>query len=180
MEDLSLHILDIAENSIAAGAKNIEIIITINSKDDRLTIEINDDGKGMNEEAVKSVTDPFYTSRTTRKVGLGLPMLEEAAKQADGSLTIQSKPNAGTKIKAEFILSHIDRKPIGNMADTMVALIASDTNIDIKYIEKKDDTIFQIDTKEIKNKIPKDTINRTEILSFIKNYIKEHTLLSDK
>ncbi|MBU2472271.1 MAG: ATP-binding protein, partial [Bacteroidetes bacterium] len=102
MEDLSLHILDIAENSINAGAKNIEIVITDSLSNDLLTIEIKDDGKGIDAEAQQKVMDPFYTTRTTRKVGLGLALLEEAAKDADGQLKLESELGKGTKVYAVF------------------------------------------------------------------------------
>lgn len=175
MEDLSLHILDIAENSIVAGAKNIEIIVIEDTLKDTLSIEIKDDGKGMNEEVVKNVTDPFYTSRTTRKVGLGLPMLKEAAEAANGKVEINSQPGSGTKVTASFQLSHIDRKPIGNMAETLAAIIAGNPNIDVRYVEKKENEEFIFDTKEIKSRIFK--IDSPEILIFIKKYINGNSIL---
>lgn len=180
MEDLSLHILDIAENSINAGAKRIEINIDVDSTKDLLTIEIKDDGKGMNEEVVKNVTDPFYTSRTTRKVGLGLPMLKEAAEAANGKVEINSQPGSGTKVTASFQLSHIDRKPIGHMAETVVALIAGNPNTEICYIEKSDNKQFIFTTREIKNRIKDVQINSPEVLIFIRNYINDNSIISNK
>jgi anti-sigma regulatory factor (Ser/Thr protein kinase) len=176
MEDLSLHILDIAENSVAAGAKNIEIKIMENSSKDLLTIEITDDGKGMVDGIVQRAADPFYTSRTTRKVGLGLPMLRESARMAKGEMEITSQPGIGTTVKATFELSHIDRKPIGNMADTIVALIAGNFEININYLEEKNGKKFIFDTTEIMSKykgIKRDSI---QTLSFIKKYIKDNTV----
>lgn len=180
MEDLSLHILDIAENSINAGAKNIEINIVEATQNNLLTIEISDNGKGMNPETINKVTDPFYTSRTTRKVGLGLPMLKEAAEAANGKIEIDSRPGSGTKVTANFQLSHIDRKPIGNMAETLVALIAGSPNTEITYIEKSDSKKFIFTTREIKNKTNDIKINSPEVLIFIRNYINDNSIISNK
>ncbi|HHE38370.1 MAG TPA: ATP-binding protein, partial [Candidatus Cloacimonetes bacterium] len=122
MEDLSLHILDVVENSITANASKIIIKIREEKEKDLLVIEIKDNGKGMNEETVKKVLDPFYTTRTTRRVGLGLSLLQQAAKESNGDFEINSKPGVGTEIKASFQDSHIDRKPIGDMNSTIVTL----------------------------------------------------------
>ncbi|MDI6780082.1 MAG: ATP-binding protein [Bacteroidota bacterium] len=180
MEDLSLHILDIAENSINAGAKHIEIKIVADSVKDLLTIEITDDGIGMNEEVVKNVTDPFYTSRTTRKIGLGLPMLKEAAEASNGKLEIISQQGKGTKVTASFQLSHIDRKPIGNMSETIVALLSGNPNTGINYIETSNNSKFIFDSSDIKNRIKDVKINSPEVLIFIKNYINGNSIISNK
>lgn len=174
MEDLSLHILDIAENSINAGAKNIEIVITDSLSNDLLTIEIKDDGKGIDAEAQQKVMDPFYTTRTTRKVGLGLALLEEAAKDADGQLKLESELGKGTKVYAEFRLSHIDRKPIGNIVDTIVTIIAGNPELNLKFIYKQDDNKFVFDTTEIKNRIGDLKIDSIEIIKFIHQYLSEN------
>lgn len=180
MEDLSLHILDIAENSINAGAKQIEIKIDVDSMKDLLTIEIKDDGKGMNEEVVKNVTDPFYTTRTTRKVGLGLPMLKEAAESANGKVEISSQEESGTKVTASFQLSHIDRKPVGDMTETIVALCSGNPDTKIKYIEICNNNKFIFDSSEIKNRIMDVKINSPEILIFIRKYINDNSIISNK
>jgi signal transduction histidine kinase len=115
MREITLHLLDIAENSVAAGAKNIDIYIEENLLKDRLYLSIEDDGKGMDEETVKAITDPFTTSRTERKVGLGIPLLKNAAEACEGSLTVTSALGKGTKIEATFQHSHIDRMPLGDV-----------------------------------------------------------------
>lgn len=180
MEDLSLHILDIAENSINAGAKNIKIRIIENTKKDILRIEIIDNGKGMEPETKNKATDPFYTSRTTRKVGLGLPMLREAAEAANGQVEIDSRLGLGTIVTANFQRSHIDRKPIGNMAETLVALIAGNPNTEITYIEKSNSKKFIFDSSEIKNRIKDGQINSPDVLIFIKKYINDNSIISNK
>ena len=133
MEDLSLHILDVVENSIEANASKIEIKIIEEKNKDLLVIEIKDNGRGMNKETINKVLDPFYTTRTTRKVGMGLSLLAQAAKVSNGNFEINSKVGEGTKVKATFQYSHIDRKPIGNMDDTIVTLITSHPEINFVY-----------------------------------------------
>ena len=123
MKELSLHILDIAENSISAGAKNIEIKIIEDTQADLLQITVQDDGKGMDAETAALLTDPFYTTRTTRKVGLGLPLFKEAAVACNGSMQISSKPGLGTNVVISFQFSHIDRMPLGDLSGTILTLI---------------------------------------------------------
>lgn len=150
MEDLSLHILDIVENSITAHAKKIEIKIIEEKKKDLLTIEIIDDGKGMDEETLKNVLDPFFTTGNTRKVGLGLSLLAQSAEESGGSIEIESKPTQGTKVKATFGYSHIDRKPLGDVHESLKVLIAANPDINFIYEYQKDDVSYHLDTKGIK------------------------------
>jgi len=149
MEDLSLHILDVVENSIEANASKIVIKIIEEKSKDLLIIEIKDDGRGMNRETINKVLDPFYTTRTTRKVGLGLSLLAQAAKESNGSFEINSKVGKGTEIKATFQYSHIDRKPIGNMNDTIVTLIISHPEINFVYEYQNEEGSYVLDSKEI-------------------------------
>ncbi|HCV42662.1 MAG TPA: ATP-binding protein [Bacteroidetes bacterium] len=178
MEDLSLHILDIAENSINAGATNIEITIDEDSKQDVLKLEIADNGSGMDATSVEKALDPFYTTRTTRRVGLGLPFLDEAARAANGRLEIDSHLGVGTKVIATFQLSHIDRKPIGNMADTITTLIAGRPEVDITYRHGRDGHTVSLSTKEIRRQVDGVSLNSAETLSFIRQYLEqeEHSL----
>jgi len=150
MEDLSLHILDIVENSIRAYAKKIEIKIIEDKKKDLLTIEIIDDGKGMDEKTLKNVLDPFFTTKNTRKVGLGLSLLAQSAEESGGSIEIESKPGQGTKVKATFGYSHIDRKPLGDVHESLKVLITANPDINFIYEYQKDDVGHCLDTKEIK------------------------------
>ena len=151
MEDLSLHILDIVENSIRAHAKKIEIKITEDKKRDLLDIEIIDDGEGMDESTVKNVLDPFFTTRNTRKVGLGLPLLAQSAEESGGSVKIKSKPGKGTKVRATFGYNHIDRRPFGNIGKSLKVLIVANPDIDFIYDYKKNGKSHHICTKELKN-----------------------------
>lgn len=150
MEDLSLHILDIAENSINAGATRIEIKITEDIKADLLTIEIADNGKGMNEETVRKALDPFFTTKGTKKVGLGLPLLAHAARESEGDIKIESEINKGTRVLATFSYSHIDRKPIGNMNETINTLIAGNPEIDFLYEHRDDEVVYRLDTRDLR------------------------------
>ena len=145
-----MHILDIVENSIKACAKKIEIKITEEKKKDLLTIEIIDDGKGMDEETLKNVLDPFFTTRNTRKVGLGLPLLAQSAEESGGTIKIASKPGQGTKVKATFGYSHIDRKPLGDVYESLKVLIAANPDINFVYEYQKDEVNYHLDTKGIK------------------------------
>lgn len=149
MEDLSLHILDVVENSVEANASKIVIKIIEEKSKDSLVIEIKDNGRGMNRETINKVLDPFYTTRTTRKVGLGLSFLAQAAKESNGNFEIYSKVGEGTEVKATFQYSHIDRKPIGNMNDTIVTLIISHPEINFIYEYQNEKENYILDSKEI-------------------------------
>jgi signal transduction histidine kinase len=148
MEDLSLHILDIAENSIAAEAKRIEIRIEEDQVKDVLAIEIKDDGNGMDEEMRRKVLDPFFTTRTTRKVGLGLPLLAQASRESEGTLEIDSKPGQGTTVKAALRYHHIDRRPLGNILETIQTLVVGHPEIEFLFEHTKDGSTYRYDTKE--------------------------------
>jgi hypothetical protein len=173
MEDLSLHILDIAENSIRAEAKLIRIEIAENGSSDLLKVTITDDGSGMTEEQKTRALDPFYTTKTTRRFGLGLSLLAEAARAAGGGLALESSPGQGTEVKISFRLSHIDRQPTGDMAKTMVTLITGHPEIDFLYSHKVNGKRFTLDTREIKEKLDEVPIQSPEIMNFIRNYILE-------
>lgn len=160
LKDLSLHILDIAENSISAGAKNIDITIVENEKKDLLTLEIKDDGRGINGSILQSVTDPFVTTRRTRKVGLGLALLKAASESAGGKLKIKSSSGSGTAIKATFQISHIDRKPLGNINETLMTLIMGNPNLNIKFVHKKNEAEFKFDEKQFLEKFNKITYSK--------------------
>ncbi len=141
MEDLSLHILDIVENSIAASANRIKILIAEDTRKDLLSLEIEDNGNGMDAAAREKALDPFFTSRTTRRVGLGLPLLAQAARESGGSLEIDSEPGRGTKVKARFQLSHPDRKPLGDIAETLSMVSYGCSELDLRFEYWKDSTL---------------------------------------
>ena len=173
MEDLSLHILDIAENAIAAGARTVTIRVIEDVPRDGLSLEIEDDGKGMSPEALARAHDPFYTTRTERRVGLGLALLREAAAAANGSLEIRSTPGSGTKVTATFQHSHIDRKPLGSMAETIVALVAARADIDIHFTHSRGGKSVVLDTREIRRHLAGIPLNSADVLRFIRNYVSQ-------
>jgi signal transduction histidine kinase len=177
VRDISLHILDIAENSINAGAKNISIKIIEEKEKNLLTVEISDDGKGMDKEFVENVSSPFVTTRTTRKVGLGLPLLKAAAEISNGMLVIDSSPGKGTKITAEFQLDHVDRKPIGSMAQTILALAANNPEINIKYLRKQNGKKFIFDSGIFAKMTKENNIDVSKRLLNIKKYLKENSII---
>ncbi|MEO0124292.1 MAG: ATP-binding protein [candidate division WOR-3 bacterium] len=174
MQDLSLHILDIVENSIDAGATKIEIMIDENLKKNLLKIMIKDNGKGMDKKTLKKVLDPFYTTKTVRRVGLGLSLFAQSVREAEGNIKIKSKKGKGTVVNAVLTYNHIDRKPLGNMCDTIMALIGTRGNeIDFVYEHCKDNKCFRLDTKEIKDVLNGIPINNPEVIKFLREKIKK-------
>lgn len=174
MKELALYILDLSQNSIRAGAKNIFIEINIDTSKDMLKISIEDDGRGMNEKFLKKVTDPFITTRKERKVGLGIPLFKELVQLCGGNFEIFSEEGKGTKIIGTFKLSSIDLIPIGDMASTIVSLILSAPEIDIVYKYSKDDYEFFLDTKELREVLKEVSLNDIEVLNWIKKYVKDN------
>lgn len=174
MEDLSLHILDIAENSIQAGSSLVIIRIHEDIPGDCLTLSIEDNGMGMHQAIANQAKDPFFTTRTTRRIGLGLAFLEQSAKEADGSMEITSEPGKGTRIVATFKNSHIDRKPLGKIADTLVTLIAGNPDRDFlfEYV-KNDREVYSLDTVQIKSELYSISIADILVLEAIKKDVEE-------
>lgn len=174
MKELSLNILDIVENSLKAGATKVEILLT--EKNNILTIVINDNGCGMSKETVESVTNPFYTTRTTRKVGLGVPFFKEAAEQTGGSLEISSVQrevdpiNCGTRVTAVFHTDSIDFTPIGDIISTLITLIHGSPNVDFVFIHRSEKGEVNLDTRQMREVLTDDIpLNSPEVIAFIRN-----------
>lgn len=174
MKELSLNILDIVQNSISAGAKLIQINVEENSDDNKLNITITDNGKGMSEDFIKNVADPFSTTRSTRKVGMGLSLLKLVCNQTNGKFGIESKLGVGTVVKAEFQLDHIDRPPLGNMGQTLSLVTSCNEDIDFIYTRKINDSQFIFDSKEIKNVLNGVSLKEPEVIIWITEYINEN------
>jgi hypothetical protein len=178
MREISLHLLDIAENSVAANAKNITLKVCENLQGDRLTASVIDDGKGMSAEMVAKVVDPFVTSRTTRKVGLGIPLFKTAAEACDGSLVINSEIGKGTRLDVEFRHSHIDRMPLGDLSSTMLTLFVAYPAIhwlfEYKVIpsDGKPEEKFVFDTQPIMAELGNMPLTEPTVLAFIREYIE--------
>ncbi len=171
MRELSLHILDLAQNSLRANASIIEILINENIEKDLLIIEIKDNGIGMDEAIVEKVTDPFFTTRTTRKVGLGLSLFAHAAEKCGGRFSICSKKGKGTTVCASFVYSHLDRTPLGSMADTLVTLIATHPNVDFIYRHFVKSRNFIFDTRKIKDILKEVPLNNPIVLDWVEKFI---------
>ena len=174
MKDLSLHILDIVQNSIRAKAKLIGIEINELPKENQLIITITDDGSGMSPEQLKSAIDPFYTSRTTRKVGLGLSLFKQNAEMTGGTFNLESELGKGTKVTATFGLNHLDRPVMGDLVGTLLILICTPEEIDYVIKHQTPSGKFVLDTREIKQTLENVPINNPEVRSFLKEMLKEN------
>ena len=175
MRELSLNVLDIAQNSISAGASLIEIELTENTENHQLLIGIYDNGKGMTPQQLESVLDPFFTTRTTRKVGMGIPLFKFAAEMTGGKLEIESEVGMGTKVRAFFKTDHLDFTPVGDMASTMISLITMNLHIDFIYSRKIDQREFTVDTRQLKEILGDVPLNEPGIAMWIQQYINENT-----
>ena len=173
MREISLHILDIAQNSSTANASLVEITVDENEKADTLSVIIADNGKGMSEEMVKNVVDPFTTGRTTRKVGLGIPLIKMAAENTGGSFNLESKLGVGTTLTAVFVLCSIDRQPLGDMAETMLGMVTSYENVDFLYVHKVNENEFILDTREIKKILGGVSLSEPDVYMWLSEYLKE-------
>ena len=173
MRELALHILDIVQNSVAAGADTVTIMIDEETGGDRLTFSIADDGRGMDSETVAKVTDPFYTTRSTRKVGLGLPMLKETSTSCNGSFAIDSLVGEGTKVTASYQHSHIDRPPLGDMVSTMLAILLGNEDINIRYSHQKDSLSFSFESREMKEILEGLSFQNPDVYQWLKEYLTE-------
>lgn len=168
-----MHILDIVHNSIAADSKLIEVTVVEDKKEDILSFTVADDGKGMSKEMLKRVEDPFTTHRTTRKVGLGIPLTKLACEASGGNFEITSEPGVGTRVYAAFGYSNIDRQPLGDMAQTMHQLITSFENVDFLYTHKIGDKEFCTDTRSIKEVLGGVSLKENEISMWLMDYLAE-------
>lgn len=174
MKDISYHILDVVQNSLNAGADRVEIDIMEESHTGRYELKISDNGGGMSSEMLKQVTDPFFTTSTKKKVGLGLPLLKQNAELTGGIFTIKSDLNKGTVVTAVFNSFHIDMIPVGDLAMTFKTLIASNPDKDFVYRHRKEDGGFDVDTADIRSNLDGESLNKIEVLEYITGFIREN------
>ena len=179
MTEISLNILDVAENSTKAGATLVTITVDADFGADELTVIIEDNGCGMTPEQVEKVIDPFFTSRTTRKVGLGVPFFKYAAESTGGSFHIESQPGAGTTVTARFILSHIDRMPLGDISSTIHTMVVYHPQTDFVYHYCYNGKSFTMDTREFRQILGDIPFSEPEISDFIMGYLTENKLETD-
>lgn len=173
MEDLSMHILDIAENSITAGASRVDIVLVEDESADLLSLEIRDDGRGMDEELLKQVCSPFATTRTTRSVGLGLSFLAQSAEMAGGRLTVESRKGEGTRVVSTFQRSHIDRIPIGDLEEMLLTLSIGNPDIDFFFSYRRGERVFDFETGEIRKQLDGVPFSHPEVIRAFRALIRE-------
>jgi anti-sigma regulatory factor (Ser/Thr protein kinase) len=173
LRELALHLLDIAENSVSANASTIHIQVIEDIRNDQLLMSVTDNGRGMDAETVAKVTDPFVTSRTTRKVGLGIPLLKAAAEGCKGYLKIQSEPGKGTCVDVNFERSNIDRMPLGDIASTFLTLLIGSPDVHWIFTYKVDEAEFVFDDQEIKETLDGVSMTEPDVLKFIREYMVE-------
>jgi hypothetical protein len=175
VRELSLHVLDIAQNSLEAGATHVGIQVTEDLSDDLFTICIADDGRGMSADLVRGVLDPFVTTRTTRRVGLGLPLLEAAARRCGGTVSVYSRPGRGTRITATFQHSHIDRAPLSDMATTLLTLIVANPRVRFRYRHQVESWRFELDTARLKEILGDVPFSAPAVVQWLKDYLAGDT-----
>ncbi len=181
MEELSLYILDLVQNSVAAQAKHIRIEVRLDPENDRLTVVISDDGRGMSDELLAKVTSPFVTTRKTRKVGLGLPMIRQLCDMCEGSFDIKSRLGEGTTLTLSFRMSHIDLPPMGSLPDTMLSLVnGSPEDVDFELAYSNGAEGFTFSTSEIREVLGGVKLNTPDVLVWIRDYIAEGIAETDK
>lgn len=179
MTEISLNILDIAENSTRAGATLVIIHVSVDENNNTLAITIEDNGCGMTAEQAAHVTDPFFTTRKTRKVGLGIPFFKYGAESTGGSFSIQSEPETGTVVTAVFQLSHIDRMPLGDINSTILALITCHPDTDFHYTYRFNDRAFELDTRQFRKILGDIPFDTPEVWTYINEYLTENKLETD-
>ncbi len=173
MRELSLHLLDVIENAIEAGASRIEVEIDEDVARNVLVLRVADNGRGMDEETLRRVTDPFFTTRQTRHVGLGLPLFKAAAERCNGSLTIASQPGKGTEVRAVFQYDHIDRAPLGDMPSTLLGAILSHRACDIVYRHRVNGQTFEVDTAELREALGGLPLSHPQVRAWLEDYLRE-------
>ncbi len=179
MPEISLNVLDVAENSIRAEASLVEILVTIDLEENMLKVQIIDDGKGMTKEQMAKVTDPFFTTRTTRKVGLGIPFFKLAAEATGGSFQIESEVGKGTKVTTIFKLDHIDRMPLGDINSTIHTLVVYNPQTDFLYRYTYGQESFELDTRQMKEILGGVPLDAPEVSAYIKEYLDENKSETD-
>jgi len=174
MNDLALHLLDIVQNSLVAGASFITIEVNENPAGNLLTISVKDNGRGMTPEQVQKLSDPFFTSRTTRRVGLGVPLLRQTAEQSGGSLEVVSEPGKGTLLTVCFQYDHLDWPPLGDVANAVVLMISANPEVGFSYHYAYNDRSYEVNTMELKEVLGDLPVNDLYVMEMIEEMIKEN------
>lgn len=174
MNDLAMHLLDIVQNSLTAAATFIRILIAECPADNIVRMEVEDNGKGMTPEQVSRLSDPFFTSRTTRKVGLGVPLLKQMAQGAGGGLSVTSAVGVGTTLAAWFEYNHLDRPPMGDMANAVILLVSANPQVDFEYTYRYNNNEYVFNTVEIKEALEGMPLNDVHVVKMLQEMITEN------
>ncbi len=174
MEDLSLHLLDIAMNSIRAGATAISLEIVEDRGENLLSFAVRDNGSGMTEDQLARLHDPFFTTRTTRRVGLGIPLLKQTAEQAGGGLTVTSAPGKGTTVEARYEYDNVDTPPLGDVAATLWTLIVTSPGVDFEYVHVRGADRFEMSTRDLKTLLRRSKLSAPRVAKALRKYITEN------
>ena len=175
MRELSLNVMDVAQNSVRAKASLVEISVEESDRDDSMVITISDNGCGMTEEQVQQVTDPFFTTRTTRKVGLGVPLFKLSAEQTGGSFDIRSRIGEGTTTTARYVKSHVDMTPLGDINSTVEIFIRCNPDIDLVFTHRTDLGELRLDTRELREVLGDVSLDTPDVLEWIRQYLEEQS-----
>ncbi|MGI9950981.1 ATP-binding protein [Moorellaceae bacterium AZ2] len=173
MEELALHLLDLMENSLAAGADRLELRIQEDLAANRMIIELMDDGRGMEEGEIEAALDPFFTTRASRRVGLGLPLFRATARQCGGDLTLSSRPGEGTRVVATFELNHIDRPPLGNMGATIAAVLGREVPVELYYRHQRGQEVFEFSTSRLREILGDIPFNLAPVLAWVRDFVNQ-------
>jgi len=174
MREISLHVLDLIQNSLEAGANSIDIYVEEDRVADRLLVRVNDNGKGMDPQTLQQAADAFFTTRKTRRVGLGLALLKASAEQCDGKMNLESQKGVGTTVTITFRYSHWDRMPLGDMATTLMVVQAGHPDIQLKYHHWVDGRDFRFQTGEVCQRLGNVPINHPAVLDWLKGYLQQN------
>jgi len=174
MRELSLHILDLVQNALEAGATLVKLEIIENFAADVLTIRMSDNGRGMDEQLRQLVIDPFITTRTTRRIGLGLPLMDMSSKRCGGYLTIDSTPGRGTIVEVKYQHSHLDRPPMGNLVETIKTILVANPALDFIYHHTIDDKTFSISSQELVDTLDGVPLTHPDILTWLHGFLLEN------
>jgi len=172
VREIALHILDIARNSIEAGATDIDLTIIEDEEADRLEIVVRDNGAGMDEEQLRRVTDPFYSTRTTRRIGLGLPLLKASCERCDGEMRIESQPGEGTTVRCVLRLGHLDRPPLGDMGAVIEVLACESDHVHLRYRHQADGNVFEFDSRQAQTELEDTNLTDPAVLHWLGKFVR--------
>jgi len=174
VEDICFHVTDLVQNAVAAGAGNIHIVIRESSRDNLLSLEVSDDGQGMDAETVERVQDPFFTTKPFKKVGLGIPLLKATAQACGGDFAISSRPGQGTRIHARFEKNHLDCPPLGSLDDTMLTLLVTLDSLNLDFCYENDRGRFAISSADIRRQVGDIPLSHPEVFAFLRQFVNEN------